>query len=290
MVRIPIWDRLQSRRPPFRVNSTLFQFECELQNRKQGTGDPGNSEITLVFMPPIQPELHRSWAIRWDAMGNPHMTDDFEDHCWQDIVTAGHSRDLFALPAQDLRRTGAGAARPSIFTSWSISGGAEAGRRSCAKTYPSACGEYAYDGDRADQAAVRRGARGRACRSSIRPAIRAPKAGPTSSPRPSGEARRSIRPSLRHPAGIQAAAGRRRHHQAARQRLLRHAAHRASHPARHPDPDHLRREHLGLRARLARSMPIRTASTSCWSRNAASTAARCRTRSISSTCITNMPT
>ena len=52
MVRIPIWDRLQSRRPPFRVNSTLFQFECELQNRKQGTGDPGNSEITLVFMPP----------------------------------------------------------------------------------------------------------------------------------------------------------------------------------------------------------------------------------------------
>ena len=52
MVRIPIWDRLQSRRPPFRVNSTLFQFECELQNREQGTGDPGNSEITSVFMPP----------------------------------------------------------------------------------------------------------------------------------------------------------------------------------------------------------------------------------------------
>ena len=54
---------------------------------------------------------------------------------------------------------------------------------------------------------------------------------------------------LRDQARLQAAARRRRHHQAARERLLRHAAHGASDPARHPDPDRLRRKHLGLRAR-----------------------------------------
>ena len=51
------------------------------------------------------------------------------------------------------------------------------------------------------------------------------------------------------PSGVQAAGGRRGHHQAARQRVLRHAADRASDAARHPDPDRVRREHLGLRAR-----------------------------------------
>ena len=39
------------------------------------------------------------------------------------------------------------------------------------------------------------------------------------------------------------------HHQAARQRVLRHAAHRASDAARRADADHLRREHVRLRAR-----------------------------------------
>jgi maleamate amidohydrolase len=39
-----------------------------------------------------------------------------------------------------------------------------------------------------------------------------------------------------------------------------------------------------------RSMPIPTDSMSCWRRNAASTAASCPTRSTCSICITNMPT
>ena len=50
--------------------------------------------------------------------------------------------------------------------------------------------------------------------------------------------------------------------------LLRHAADRAPAAEADQQPDHLRRKHVRLRARLARSMPIPTASTTWWSRNA----------------------
>ena len=176
----------------------------------------------------------------------------------------------------------------SISTSWPI----RAAPKPVAelhKTYPSSCGENAYA---AIEPTKRLFAAARARRhadllhhpghAAGQPAV--------ARHRDQAPARAAGPRALRHPARVQAAAGRRRHHQAARRGLLRHAADGASDAARHPDRDRLRRKHVGLRARLRGRRLFATASTSCWWRNAASTAACCRTRSTCSTCTTNIPT
>ena len=217
------------------------------------------------------------------------MADDFENHCWKDIVPpdvldiySHYERKIFVGPTPALLAID--------LYEFVYPGRAEAGRASLHKTYPSSCGEYAHA---AIEPTKRLFAAARAAGLPIfystqdtrprQPAVarhrdQAPAACRTI-PR-STPSSREFKP---QPGDVvitkQRASG-----------LLRHAADGASDAARHPDPDRLRREHVGLRARVRRSTPIPTASMSCWWRNAASTAACCRTRSICSTCITNMPT
>src|SRR5262245_4938631 len=174
------------------------------------------------------------------------MTDDFEDHCWKDVITPDvlevyscYRRKVFVGPSPALLAVDLydvvyrGGPRPPA---------------ELAKTHPNTCGEYAY--------------------AAIEPTKRlfaAARAAGLPIFYSTGDVRAESRPSLvtatkrnKPPvdaadyaisAGVQAAAAGRRHHQAARERLLRHAADCASHPARGADADHLRREHLGLRAR-----------------------------------------
>ena len=225
-----------------------------------------------------------------DATGDrrrAHMADDFEDHCWKDIVPPDVLDIYTPLPPQDLRRAVAGAARHRPLRA-GLPGRGEAG--CTAAQDPSVdLRRERLRGDRADQAAVRGGARGRhpdllhdPGHAAGQPAV--------ARHRDQAPARAARSGALHDQAGVQAAAGRRGHHQAARLRLLRHAADGASDAARHPDRDRLRREHVGLRARVGGRRLFQRLPRRRWSRNAASTAACCRTRSTCSTCTTNTPT
>ena len=76
-------------------------------------------------------------------MGNQHMSDDFEDHCWKDIVTA----DILDIYSQYRRKTFVGPA-PALLAidlyELVYRGGAKPPAE-LAKTFPSACGHYAYE-------------------------------------------------------------------------------------------------------------------------------------------------
>src|SRR3984957_9583464 len=114
--------------------------------RERRTGHAGNSPITSVFMPP-------NWAAgTWAAepgpsggkrMGNQHMSDDFEDHCWKDIVTA----DILDIYSHYRRKTFVGPA-PALLAidlyELVYRGGAKPPAE-LAKTFPSARGHYAYE-------------------------------------------------------------------------------------------------------------------------------------------------
>src|ERR1700733_12210692 len=114
--------------------------------RERRTGHAGNSAITSVFMPP-------DWAAgTWAAelgpsggkrMGNQHMSDDFEDHCWKDVVTA----DILDIYSHYRRKTFVGPA-PALLAidlyELVYRGGAKPPAE-LAKTFPSACGHYAYE-------------------------------------------------------------------------------------------------------------------------------------------------
>ena len=214
------------------------------------------------------------------------MTDDFEDHCWKDVV-APDVLDLYSHYARKIFVGPAPALLAIDLYELAYQGGAKPPAELHA-TYPSTCGEYAYA---AIEPTKRLFAAARAAGIPIFYT--------TMDTRPDSRRRASMRPGasgaarpggLCHPLRVQAAARRRGHHQAARERVLRHAADRASDAARRADHHHLRREHVGLRARLRGRRLFPRLSTWCWSRSAASTAASCRTRSICSTCTTNTPT
>ena len=160
---------------------------------------------------------------------------------------ARHPRGLCALRAQDLDRAQCRRCSRSTSTNASMPAGRSRRSSSPRPIRTPAANTPMRRSSRPSGCSLPRARR--ACRSSIRPATPARRAGPsfvaaTKRNRPPVNPER-----LCHPAGIQAAGRRRGHHQAARQRVLRHAADRASDPARHPDADRLRREHLGLRAR-----------------------------------------
>ena len=216
------------------------------------------------------------------------MASDFEDHCWKDIVPPDVLGHLHPLRAQDLRRAGAGADRDrSLRTrptraargrwpSWPRPIRARAARTPMRRSSrPGACSP-----PRAPPA----------CRCSTRPWTRARDSLPTARDGDQAAQDPGRSRALRDPRRLQAAARRRGDHQAARERVLRHAAGRASDPARRAHGHHLRREHVGLRARLGGRRLFARLPRGRWSRSAASTAACCRTRSTCSTCITNMPT
>src|ERR1700683_1287048 len=114
--------------------------------REGRTGHAGNSSITSVFMPPNwaagtwAAELGQSGGTR---MGNQHMSDDFEDHGWKDLVTP----DILEIYSHYRRNTFVGPA-PALLAidlyELVYRGGAKPPAE-LSKTYPSACGHYAYD-------------------------------------------------------------------------------------------------------------------------------------------------
>ena len=175
------------------------------------------------------------------------MADDFENHCWKDIVPP----DVLDIYTHYARKTFVGPA-PALLAidlyELAYQGGREAGGAT-AQDLRQHLRRERLCGDRADQAAVcRRARRGHSDflhhpgHAAGQPAV--------ARHRDQAPARAAGPLALRDQGRVQAAAGRRRHHQAARLRLLRHAADGASDPARHPDRDRLRREHVGLRARV----------------------------------------
>ena len=216
------------------------------------------------------------------------MADDFEDHCWKDIVPPDVLDIYTPLRPQDLRRAGAGAARDR-----SLRAGLPGRRRSRSpsshKTYPSSCGENAYAAIEPTKrlfAAARAAGMPMFYTTQDTAADSLPtRVTATKRARAAGDpALYAIKSEFKPQPGDvvitkQRASG-----------LLRHAADGASDPARHPDRDRLRREHVGLRARLGGRCLFQRLPRRRWSRSAASTAACCRTRSICSTCITSTPT
>ena len=223
------------------------------------------------------------------APGKDHaMTDDFEDHCWKDVISPEVLEVYACYQAQDIRRAECGAAGDRSLRS-GLSRAARSRPHKLAKTHPNSCGEYAHA---AIEPTKRLFAAARAAGLPIFYSTGDTRDRKPAELRHRHQARRPpVDPvRLRDPAGVQAAAGRRGHHQAARQRVLRHAADRASDPARHPDADRLRRKHVRLRARdrgrcLFQRLPRRAG------RGMLLRPQRCsRTRSTCSTCITNTPT
>jgi maleamate amidohydrolase len=76
-------------------------------------------------------------------MGYPHMSDDFEDHCWKDIVTA----DILDIYSHYRRKTFVGPvpALLAIDLYELVYRGGPKPPAELAKTFPSACGHYAYE-------------------------------------------------------------------------------------------------------------------------------------------------
>jgi maleamate amidohydrolase len=159
------------------------------------------------------------------------MADDFEDHCWKDIVPA----DVLDIYSHYVRKTFVGPA-PALLAIDLYELAYRGGAKPVAelhKTYASSCGEHAHAAIEPTKrlfAAARAAAAGQPARARHRNAA----------------AERGARSrALCHQARVQAAGGRRRHHQAACQRLLRHAADGPSHPAWYQNHHRLRREHVG---------------------------------------------
>jgi maleamate amidohydrolase len=76
-------------------------------------------------------------------MGNQDMSDDFEDHCWKDIVTS----DILDIYSHYRRKTFVGPAPAllAIDLYELVYRGGPKSPAELAKTFPSACGHYAYD-------------------------------------------------------------------------------------------------------------------------------------------------
>ena len=106
------------------------------------------------------------------------MSDDFEDHCWKDVITPDVLEVYSDYRAQDVRRPERRRCWRSISTRWSIAAG-RSRRPSSPRPIPNSLRRICLCGDRADQAAVRGCARAPACRSSIRPATSARESRPT---------------------------------------------------------------------------------------------------------------
>ncbi len=211
------------------------------------------------------------------------MARDFEDHCWKDVIDAdtiqiyqAYRRKIYvgdnpAVLAIDLyNKAYRGGDRPVKEVDREFSG---------------SCGEHAWKALAPTQDAVcGRTPRRRADHLHHPPRRHRRRAFDQPQHRPRG------RRHLRHQGRTCAGAGRAGDLQGARLGLLRHAADRASATETHRQPDHLRRKHLGLRARVdRRRLFLRLPQ--CRGRGMhLRPLARSPTRSICSICITNMPT
>ena len=218
-------------------------------------------------------------------LGSSAMSDDFEDHCWKDVITP----DVLEVYAAYRRKVFVGAS-PALLavdsTRWSI--GRPRPPAELAKTHPNSCGQYAY-------AAIEPTKRlFAAARGAGLPVFYS-----------TGDVRAESRPSLvtatkRNKPPVDAADYAIRPEFKPQPQDVVITKQRASVFFGTPLIAHLTQ--LGVqtliicgestsgcvRATAVDATP--TASTSCWSRSAASTAASSRTRSICSTCITNTST
>ena len=174
------------------------------------------------------------------------MTDDFEDHCWKDVITP----DVLEVYSCYRRKIFVGP-RPALLAVDLYDVVYRGGPRppaELAKTHPNSCGEYAFaaiDPTRRLFAAARgAGLPVFYSTGDVRAESRPGLVTATKRNRPPVDpSDYAIRPEFKpQPQDVG-------HHQAARERILRHAARCPSHPAWGADPDHLRREHVGLRAR-----------------------------------------
>ena len=175
------------------------------------------------------------------------MADDFEDHCWKDIVPP----DVLDIYTHYSRKTFVGpqAALLAIDLYELAYQGGPKPVAELHKTYPSSCGEHAYA---AIEPTKRLFAAARAAGLPIFYTTQdtRPDSAPT---RVTATKRRNVPrdPALYTIKGeFKPQPGDVVDPQAARQRLLRHAVVGAPDTTRHPDHHRLRREHVGLRARV----------------------------------------
>ena len=215
------------------------------------------------------------------------MADDFENHCWKDIVPP----DVLDIYTHYARKTFVGPA-PALLAIDLYELAYQGGPKPVAqlhKTYASTCGENAYA---AIEPTKRLFAAARAAGIPIFYTTQDTR--PDSLPsRVTATKRQRVPqdPSLyADQVRVQAAAGDVVITKQRASGFYGTPLDGASDPARHPDRDRLRREHLGLRARVVGRCLFQRLPRRSWSRNAASTAACCRTRSTCSTCTTSTPT
>ena len=175
------------------------------------------------------------------------MSGDFEDHCWQDIVSPPTCWKSIPLQAQDLRRPGSGAARHRPLRT-RLSRAARSRRSKLAKTHPSSCGDYAHE---AIEPTKRLFAAARAAGLPIfystgdtRGESRPDFVTATKRVKPSIDAADyAIRPEFKPQPGDVVITKQRA------SAFYGTPLDRASHATRHPDSDRVRRKHVGLRAR-----------------------------------------
>ncbi len=173
------------------------------------------------------------------------MARDFEDHCWKDIIDA----DTIAIYQAYRRKTYVGD-NPAVLAIDLYNKAYQGGSRPVREVdreFSGSCGEHAWKALPPTQklfAAARR-----AGVPIIYTTRHVDTGGVHSTNRNIAKERDDI---YDIKAELNAAAGRTRDLQGARIRILRHAADRAPAAEANQFADHLRREHLGLRARLDR--------------------------------------
>ena len=172
--------------------------------------------------------------------------DKFNDHCWNDVVPAVRSRALQVLAARDLRRAAAGAAGDRSLRSRLSRRPAAAGRDQ--RPLSQHLRDLRASRDRADQAAVRGRAPRRHSDLLLHPGD-APEQPPARRGVDQERASDANAGRVRNLSRVSGRAERHRDQEAARQRVPGNAAGVASDDPRRVEPDHLRREHVRLRAR-----------------------------------------
>ena len=151
------------------------------------------------------------------------MPDAFEDHCWKDAEFPRGCLRCTRTTARALRRSGAGAACDSTRRRARLPGRREA---QCRAHISELVRRARLGRDRADATAVRRGPR-RGHPGVLLDARRAARQRPARRRRDEASRHAGRSRGLRDTCRVRAAAGPRSDHQAARERVLRHAARRA---------------------------------------------------------------
>ena len=170
------------------------------------------------------------------------MARDFEDHCWKDVVDAD-TVEIYQAYRRKIY-VGDNPAVLAIDLYNKAYRGGDRGERGRPRIFR-LLRRARLEGDGPNVVAVRGGA-ARGLADHLHHPPRRHRRRAFHQPQHRARGRRH----LRHQGGARARSGRAGDLQGTRVSLLRHAAHRPSAAEAHQQPDHLRRKHLGLRARL----------------------------------------